>query len=265
MDEFLTALFLGFVEGLTEFIPVSSTAHLIVLTDALNLPTPPGHVFEVFIQLGAIMAVVVLYRRKLWQTVVGLPRDKTARNFALNIILATIPALIAGVLGRDWIKEHLYNPTVIAAALIVGGVIILIFDKKAGRNAKINDIDSIPPKLAFLIGCAQAVALIPGISRSGATIMGALALGLARPAAAEFSFFAAIPVMCAAVSYDLMKSWPDIVAHGHFDIMLAGLCGAFVTAMIVIRLALALISRYGFTPFGWYRIAAGLIVLTLFL
>lgn len=264
MGDYLTALFLGFIEGLTEFIPVSSTAHLIVLTKGLNFSAPPGHVFEVFIQLGAVLAVVVLYRRKLWQTFLGLPREKSAQLFTLNLIVGTIPALVAGAFLHDWIKETLYNPSVIAVALIAGGVFILLLEKKLCRS-KICSVDDIPCKAAFLIGCFQMLALVPGVSRSGATIMGSLALGLSRPAAAEFSFFLAVPVMMAAVAYDTMKNWDAIIAYGHMDLMMTGFFAAFVTAMLVIKFALAVISRYGFAPFAWYRIAAGLIILFVFL
>jgi len=263
MSEFLTALFLGFVEGLTEFIPVSSTAHLVVLTEGLNFPAPPGHVFEVFIQLGAIMAIVVLYRRKLWETLITLPSEKKSQDFALNIVAGTVPALVAGALGRDWIKEHLYNPTVVAVMLIIGGLVILLLEKRFSR-VKFESVDDVPLKTAFLVGCCQMLALVPGVSRSGATIIGALALGLARPAAAEFSFFLAIPVMFAAISYDTMKSWDSIMSYDYLDIMLAGLVAAFVTALVVVKFALHIISRYGFAPFAWYRIAAGILILAIF-
>lgn len=265
MTEFLTAIFLGFVEGLTEFIPVSSTAHLIVLTKGLNFPAPPGHVFEVFIQLGAILAVMVLYWRKILETAIGVPRgDSKARRFTLNLILGTIPALMAGGLAHGWIKAHLYNPFVIAATLIAGGIVILILEKTFARRQH-TLIDDMPPKTAFLIGCAQTLALVPGVSRSGATIMGALALGLSRPAAAEFSFFLAIPVMLAAVAYDMFRNWDALMAYDHFGLMLAGLGAAFVTALCVVRFAIAFISRYGFTPFAWYRIGAGIVILLVFL
>lgn len=264
MKDYLIALFLGFVEGLTEFIPVSSTAHLVLLAEGLNFNAPEGHVFEVFIQLGAILAVIVTYRRKLWDTVIGLPHDRTAQTFALNVVLATIPALIAGALGRDWIKEHLYTPGCIATALIVGGVIILLLEKRL-KSARYDSVDGIPHKTAFLIGCCQALALMPGVSRSGATIMGALALGLARPAAAEFSFFLAIPVMVAAAAYDMMKGWDDIISNNHLGLLMTGFAAAFITAMLVIRAALYVISKYGFTPFAWYRIGLGLLVLFILL
>ncbi|MBU0858970.1 MAG: undecaprenyl-diphosphate phosphatase, partial [Alphaproteobacteria bacterium] len=165
MIDYLIAVFLGFVEGLTEFLPVSSTAHIVLLVEGLKFPTPPGHVFEVFIQLGAILAVMVLYRRKLWHTTIGLPHDPVAQKFALNIAVATIPAVIAGLIGRDWIKEHLYSPVSIAVALIVGGVIILLLEKRL-KDPRIETVDDIPWKTALLIGCCQAVALMPGVSRS---------------------------------------------------------------------------------------------------
>lgn len=263
MKDILTALFLGCVEGLTEFIPVSSTAHLIVLVEGLKFPAPPGHIFEVFIQLGAIFAVIVLYRRKLTATALSIHTSQESQRFVMNLIVGTLPALAAGFLGRDWIKGNLYNPFVIATTLIVGGIVILLLEKKL-NHSRIENVDAIPLKTAFLIGCCQMVALVPGVSRSGATIMGSLALGLSRPAAAEFSFFLAIPVMLAAVSYDLLRGWSDIVAYGHFELMAAGFFAAFISAMIVIRLALKLISRYGFTPFAWYRILAGVLILLFF-
>ncbi len=266
MIEFLTAVFLGIVEGLTEFLPVSSTAHLIVLTKGLAFPAPPGHVFEVFIQLGAILAVVVLYWRRLWETVGGLLKgDDRARRFTLSLALGTLPALLMGGLLHGWIKDHLYNPIVIAAALIAGGIAILLLERRFARTPAHTEIDEIRPVTAFLIGCAQTLALVPGVSRSGATIMGSLALGLSRPAAAEFSFFLSIPVMFAAVGYDTLKNHEAIMAYGRFDLMIAGLLAAFVTALAVVRAAIGFISRYGFAPFAWYRIAAGLVLLAVFL
>jgi undecaprenyl-diphosphatase len=264
MIDYLMAVFLGFVEGLTEFLPVSSTAHIVLLVEGLNFPTPPGHVFEVFIQLGAILAVMVLYRRKLWHTTAGLPHDPVAQKFAFNIVVATIPAVIAGLIGRDWIKEHLYSPVSIAVALIGGGIIILLLEKRL-KTPRIETVDDIPWKTALLIGCCQAVALMPGVSRSGATIMGALGCGLSRPAAAEFSFFLAIPVMIAAVAYDTYKGWDAIIANDHLGLMLTGLVAAFVTALFVVKMAIYFISRFGFAPFAWYRIALGLLVLYIFL
>lgn len=264
MNDLLTAIFLGFIEGLTEFIPVSSTAHLVMLVDWLNFPAPPGRVFEVFIQLGAILAVVVLYHRKFIYTALHLHSDPAARHFVLLLIIATIPALIVGALGRDFIKTHLYTPPVIAAALIIGGIIILVLDKHF-QNPKITSADHVPLKTGFIIGCFQALALMPGVSRSGATIIGALSLRLSRPAAAELSFFMAVPVMFAAVTYDVLKSWHDIIATDALHLMLAGFAAAFITAMVVIKLALNVISRFGFAPFAWYRIGFGILILLMML
>lgn len=187
MIEYLTALFLGFVEGLTEFIPVSSTGHLVLLTEGLHFPSPEGHVFEVVIQIGAILAVMVLYRVKIFKTIIGLRSDKTAQRFALNVIVGTIPALIVGLALHKFIKEVLYNPLIIAPMLILGGIVILLFDKKFDHPT-VENVDDITLRQAFLIGCTQCLALIPGVSRSGATIMGSLSLGLSRAAATEFSF-----------------------------------------------------------------------------
>jgi undecaprenyl-diphosphatase len=258
MIDYLVALFLGFVEGMTEFLPVSSTAHLLILTDFLNFKGPPGHSFEIFIQLGAIFAVVLLYFKKLWTTAINAPFDPAARHFIYCLLIGTVPAIIVGVLFHDFIKTSLYNPTVIATALCIGGVIILAFEKYKPAEGTISEIEKISLKTALLVGCCQAIAMIPGVSRSGASIIGGRALGLSRKAAAELSFFLAIPAMFAAVAYDTLKGWEEISKGGYFGLMLTGFTAAFITALIVIKAALWFISRYGFTPFGWYRIIAGL-------
>jgi undecaprenyl-diphosphatase len=261
--DYLTAVFLGFIEGLTEFIPVSSTGHLILLVEGLNFPSPPGHVFEVFIQIGAIMAIVVLYWQKLWGTALSLHSKPESRSFALNIAVGCIPAVILGVTFHGFIKEVLYAPHVIAVTLIIGGVILIVTDKLF-QNPKTQSVDDVSLKQAFLIGCAQAVALIPGVSRSGATIVGALSLGLSRQAAAEFSFFMAIPVMFGAVAYDLYKNWESVLAYSQPGLMAAGLISSFLTALVVVKFMIGLITKYGFAPFGWYRIALGLTVFVIF-
>lgn len=262
MYDYCIAALLGVIEGLTEFLPVSSTAHLIILSDILGFNSESsGHVFEVFIQIGAILAVVFAYRNKIFNTVIGLPKEKIAQKFALNVIIGTIPALLVGAVLHDFIKEKLYNPTVIGVSLIVGGIIILLLEKKI-RQFKIENIDDISPKMAFLIGCFQAIAVIPGVSRSGATIMGALSCGVARPAAAEFSFFLAIPVMFAAVTYDTYKNLDAIVNNNQIGVMLCGMVFAFVTALLVMKIAIKFISKYGFTPFAIYRIFVGVAILS---
>ncbi len=262
MIEFLTALFLGFVEGLTEFIPVSSTGHLVLLVDGLGFPAPPGRVFEVFIQLGAILAVMVVYRKKIFETVAGLRSQPTAQKFSLNVIAASLPVLIVGALLHDWIKL-MYTPQIIAYALIVGGLVLLLLEKKIGEG-KIESIDDVPLRTAFVIGCFQILALVPGVSRSGATILGALALGMKRPAAAEFSFFLAIPVITAAVAYDLFKNWETLLHYHGLHLLLAGFVAAFFTALAVLKLAMKLIARWGFVPFAWYRVIVGILILVFF-
>jgi len=263
MTDYLTALFLGFVEGMTEFIPVSSTGHLILLIEGLHFPAPPGRVFEVFIQIGAILAVMVLYREKIFKTVIGIPSDKTAQRFALNVIIGTLPALVLGAIFHDFIKTVLYSPMIIASALILGGFVILFFEKKF-TNPVVEYVDNISFKQALLIGCCQAVAMIPGVSRSGATIMGSLGLGLSRKAATEFSFFLAMPVMFCAVAYDLYKNWDALLTYPDIGLMLAGLAASFITALIVVKTVVGFVSRHGFAPFAWYRIALGFAVFFIF-
>lgn len=264
MIDYFTAIFLGFIEGLTEFIPVSSTGHLILLIEGLRFPSPPGGVFEVFIQIGAILAVMVLYREKIFKTVAGIPNDKTARKFALNVIIGTLPALLIGGLFHNFIKEQLYNPIVIATTLILGGIFILLFEKKLNKPTT-ETVDDVSPRQALMIGLCQCVALVPGVSRSGATIMGSLGLGLSRAAATEFSFFLAMPVMFCAVAYDILKNWDMLMAYPHLGLMFAGLASSFITALIVVKTVVSFVSRHGFAPFAWYRIALGLVAFAIFL
>lgn len=268
MMEYLIAAFLGFVEGLTEFLPVSSTGHLILLIDGFGLPMPPGRVFEVFIQMGAILAVMVLYRKRIFDTIRYLPTEKKAQRFTMNLIVATLPAMICGATLYGFIKGTLYHPLVIACSLIVGGIIILIVERRgAGRaeHVRYETVDDLPLKTAFLVGCCQMIALIPGVSRSGATIIGGLSLGLSRPAAAEFSFFLAMPVMSAAVAYDVYRNWDALMEYDAWPVLITGFLFAFLTALSVVKLVIRFISQYGFAPFGWYRIALGLIALVIFL
>lgn len=260
MIDYVKAIFLGLVEGMTEFLPISSTAHLLILTEMIGFKGPSNHVFEIFIQLGAIFAVVFYYRKKLIHTGLTCFTDSQSRHFTLLLIICTIPALVMGFLGRDHIKESFYHPKSIAIALIAGGIFMLFFERvKKAHN--ITRVDDIPLVFGLVIGCFQALALIPGVSRSGATIIGGLSLGLSRPAAAEFSFFAAIPVMFAAVAYDTLKSFDDITSGGYVGVMLAGFCAAFFSALLVISIALKLIGKYGFAPYAFYRIAAGIFIL----
>jgi len=258
---FWQAVFLGLVEGLTEFLPVSSTGHLILLGDLIGFEGPPGKLFEIVIQLGAILAIVVLYWRKLFGVLLAAPKDKAAQRFILVILLAFLPAMVIGAGAHGFIKSVLFSPWVVSVALIVGGIAILIIE---GRNPeeRFGDIAEIPPKTALTIGFIQCLAMIPGVSRSGATILGARLMGLDRKTAAEFSFFLAIPTMAAAAVYDLYKNWSQLSAEGGV-IIGVGFAAAFLTALLVVRVAVGFIARHGFTPFAWYRIAVGALMLGL--
>jgi undecaprenyl-diphosphatase len=257
----LKAVLLGVLEGLTEFIPVSSTGHLILLQTAIGFEGPPGHVFEVAIQLGAILAVVVVYFQRLFAVLLGLPRDPGARHFVFAILLAFLPAAIVGALAHGFIKSVLFSPWVVATSLIVGGIAILLIER-ARPVATIHAVEQLPLRRALAIGAVQCLAMIPGVSRSGATIMGALLMGVDRRTAAEFSFFLAIPTMFGAVVYDLYKN------RHHLDldaglVIGVGFAAAFLAALLVVRILVAVVARHGFAPFAWYRIALGTFVLAL--
>src|SRR3954469_2668387 len=204
-DLLLKAALLGIVEGATEFIPVSSTGHLIVLSNWLHLVDERSKTFDIFIQLGAILAIVWIYRARLANALITARHNTAGRRLLLNLLIAFLPAAIVGFLAHDWIKDRLFTPTVVALALVLGGFLILVIERWAPAP-RITDVNGVPPRTAGGIGLAQVLSLIPGTSRSGATIMGGYALGLSRTAATEFSFFLAIPVMLAATSYDLLKS-----------------------------------------------------------
>ncbi|MBM3546944.1 MAG: undecaprenyl-diphosphate phosphatase [Alphaproteobacteria bacterium] len=255
----VAAAFLGLVEGLTEFIPVSSTGHLILLVDLLGFQGPPGKVFEVVIQLGAILAVCVVYFARLWRVLIGLPSEPGARRFAGAVLLAFLPAAIIGAFAHSFIKSVLFSPWVVSASLIVGGLAILAIEARP-RTATVNQVEDFSTWLALRIGFFQVIAMVPGVSRSGATILGALLLGVDRKAAAEFSFFLAIPTMLGAATYDLYRNRHDLSFDGGILIVI-GFVVAFLAALVVVRTVVDFISRHGFTPFGWYRIAIGTIML----
>lgn len=261
MDIWLQSLLLGIVEGLTEFIPVSSTGHLILLVELLQFQGPPGKVFEIAIQLGAILAVCWLYRKKLWAVTIGLPKEREAQTFAFKIVLAFLPAAVIGVLAHGFIKEVLFSPTVVAVMLIVGGVLIIIIERLP-HPPKVEGIEAMSLRTALAIGFCQTLAMIPGTSRSGATIMGALLLGVERKTATEFSFFLAIPTMTGATVYDLYKNWAHLSADGAL-LIAVGFVSAFIAAMLVVKGVIAFISRHGFTPFAYYRMVVGTVMLVL--
>ncbi|MGE0340172.1 MAG: undecaprenyl-diphosphate phosphatase [Xanthobacteraceae bacterium] len=255
LGKLLEALLLGLLEGGTEFIPVSSTGHLLLATHFLKFETT-GKSFEVLVQLGAILGVVVVYFMRLAKVAFAVPFDPAARRFALGIILAFIPAAVAGVLLHGFIKTVLFeSPMVIAIALIVGGIILLFVDKIA-FNPKYDDAMALPPLTAFGIGLFQCLALVPGVSRSGSTIVGALLLGLNRKAAAEFSFFLAMPTMLGAFTYDLAKNYKNFTLDDGV-LVVVGFVAAFCAALVVVRAVLDYVSRNGFALFGWWRIIVG--------
>jgi undecaprenyl-diphosphatase len=259
LTDYLQAAFLGIVEGLTEFIPVSSTGHLILLIDLLGFEGPPGKVFEIAIQLGAILAVCVVYWQRLFDTLIGLGRDETANRFTVNVLLGVAPALVIGFFAHGFIKGVLFNPWVVSVALVVGGIAILLIERFVGRG-EVRGVDDFSFGLSLKIGLLQCLAMIPGVSRSGATIMGARLLGVQRAAAAEYSFFLAVPTMVAATSYDLYKNWSGLTLDG-LGLIAVGLVVSFICAALVVRGVIAFINRYGFVPFAIYRIAIGLVML----
>ncbi len=255
----VSAILLGIVEGVTEFIPVSSTGHLILASSLLGVEGEANKLFNVVIQLGAILAVVVLYWRKFTGILIDLPRKKPAQHFVRNIALAFLPAMIIGGCAHHLIKEYLFSVSIVAVGLVVGGVAILLIER-ARPQARIHSTEEMGWKTALAIGFIQCLAMIPGVSRSGASIMGALALGVERKAAAEFSFFLAVPTMLAAAGYDLYQA-RALLDDGMINIIATGFVVSFVVALVVIRWMLGFVSKHGFAPFAWYRIALGLAML----
>lgn len=260
LPQFIDAILLGVVEGVTEFLPVSSTGHLILAADLLQFKDP-SNTFEIVIQLGAILAVCVIYFSRLWNVLRGVLRgDKGAWRFAIAVVLAFLPSAFLGVLFHDFIKQVLFSPVVVAISLIVGGIIILVAEKIYKPAATVNAVEDFSPILALKIGIAQCCALIPGVSRSGATIIGALLLGVERKVAAEFSFFLAIPTMMGATVFDLYKN-RDVLDASSLNTIAIGFVTSFIVAMLVIRWFVGFVSTHGFTPFAWYRIVFGTVIL----
>ncbi len=254
------AAVMGVVEGATEFIPVSSTGHLILAADWLGFDRWHGaETFEVFIQLGAILAVVWIYRAKILGVVSSAGREERSRRLILNLIIAFLPAAIVGFLFHDFIKEKLFNPVTVAIALVVGGVVILAIEAWH-RRVVVETVDDVRPQQALGVGLAQLLSLIPGTSRSGATIMGGISLGLSRVAATEFSFFLAIPVMFAATLYDLWKARHGL-SGGDAPVFAVGFVVSFLSALLVIRWLLKFVAHNSFRGFAWYRIVFGVVLL----
>ena len=255
----INAFILGLVEGLTEFLPVSSTGHLILVGQLLGFNDDKGKVFEIAIQFAAILAVVWEYRARLTHTVVGLRSDASAQRLAINLIVAFLPSAILGFLFLKQIKFYLFNPFVVATAFIVGGFLILWAERRQ-HIIYAESVDDLTWRDALKVGFAQALAMIPGTSRSGATIIGGLFFGLSRHAATEFSFFLAIPTMFAATLYDVYKN-RDLFSIEDLELFAVGGTVSFISAFIAVRGLIRFISRHDFTVFAWYRIAFGIIVL----
>lgn len=262
-SQYLNALILGVLEGLTEFIPVSSTGHLILLADLLGFTGQAEDLFKVVIQLGAILAVLVIYFGRLWRVLIGIPFDNGARRFAAAILLAFLPAAMLGLALHGFIKGVLFNPIVVCVALVVGGILILIAER-AVPQPRHYYVEEFPVSLSLRIGLFQCLALIPGVSRSGASIIGALMMGVDRRAAAEFSFFVAIPTMVGAASYDLFKN-REILNFDSVGLIAVGFAAAFLSALLVVKFLVNFVGKYGFTPFAWYRIVLGTVGLAFFL
>ncbi len=249
------ALLLGILEGLTEFIPVSSTGHILLAGHFLGFNST-GKAFEVLIQLGAIAAILSVYAAKLWHLLVTLPSDKTTQHFVLGVLLAFLPAAVIGALAHDFIKSVLFeSPMTICIALLVGGVILLWIDRLP-LKPRYDDITRYPLSLCLKIGFCQCLAMIPGTSRSGATIAGALLMGADKRSAAEFSFFLAMPTMAGAFALDLYKNY-DALSSSDFGIIAVGMVAAFISAVIVVRYLLDYVSKHGFSLFAWWRILVG--------
>jgi len=259
MPTLIKAALLGILQGLTEFLPVSSTAHLLIAERLIGYQDP-GEVFAVIIQFGSVLAVMWLYREKIIAAVRGLRSDPDSRHFAALLIVAVIPALVAGALLSKFVKRVLYASfAVIAVAFIVGGIVMLLVERFRPKPS-IGDAERVPIRKGFAVGVCQTLALIPGVSRSGATIVGGMALGLDRAAAAEFSFFLAMPTMAAAFAHDALDARHYFAADRVIEIVI-GFVFAFLASAAIVRPFLGYVRRSGFAPFAWYRIAAGLALL----
>jgi undecaprenyl-diphosphatase len=254
MSQIIEALFLGLIEGLTEFLPVSSTGHLLLVGHFLGFEST-GKTFEVLIQLGAILAILSVYFNKLWSIARALPYDPDARRFVIGVLIAFLPAALIGAVLHGYIKEVLFDPWIVCMTLIAGGFVLLMVDRLQFEATR-QDATRFPLPMYFKIGLIQCMAMVPGVSRSGATIVGAMLMGASKRAAAEFSFFLAIPTMAGAFTYDLLKNYKILTADDAV-IIVAGFISAFVAALVVVRLLLDYVSSHGYTPFAYWRIVVG--------
>ncbi len=259
----IKAAIMGVVEGLTEFLPISSTGHLILAGALLGFDDEKAKVFDIAIQTGAIFAVIMVYWQKIRSTVVALPTQRQAQRLALNVLIAFLPAVLLGLLFGKAIKAHLFTPTVVASTFIIGGLIILWAERRQARNpavARIHEADDMTALDALKVGLAQCLAMVPGTSRSGATIIGGMLLGLSRKAATDFSFYLAIPTLIGAGVYSLYKE-RALLSLADLPVFTVGLVFSFLSAWLCVRWLLRFIATHSFVGFAWYRIVFGLVVL----
>lgn len=260
MNDLLTIILLGIIEGLTEFVPVSSTGHLILLGELLGFTGEGSAAFKISIQLGAILAILVAYWRRFWNVGQGLLRvDRDSMLFTRNILIAFLPAMIIGAFAYEGIRILLQSPMTVAVALILGGIAILVIERMV-KNVTVHSVEGMPLKTAIGIGIVQCMAMVPGVSRSGASIMGALLMGVERKTAAEFSFFLAVPTMIGATVYALWKD-RDVLTLDDMNAIAIGFTVAFLVALVVVKAFVAIVGRFGFAPFAWYRIIIGSVAL----
>jgi undecaprenyl-diphosphatase len=260
----IKAAILGVVEGLTEFLPISSTGHLILAGSLLNFTGEKAKVFEIAIQTGAIIAVIMLYWQRCWGTVTGLAHDPRSRKFAVNVIIGVLPAIALGLMLGSFIKSHLFTPQVVATTFILGGFVILWVERNRHGSdegvARVNHLDDLTWQDALKIGLIQCLAMVPGTSRSGATIIGGMIVGLSRKTAAEYSFFLAIPTLIGAGAYSLYKE-RALLSVADVPMFAVGFFFAFVSAWLCIKWLIKYVSSHTFVPFAWYRIVFGIVVL----
>jgi undecaprenyl-diphosphatase len=257
---FLKAAVMGIVEGLTEFLPISSTGHLILAGSLLNFTGEKVKVFEIAIQTGAIFAVILVYWQRIRETVLGLASQPKAQRFALNVLIGFLPAVVLGLIFGKAVKAHLFTPVVVGTTFILGAFVILWAERRPQSATRIHSVDDMSPMDALKVGLVQCFALVPGTSRSGATIIGGMLLGLSRQAATDFSFFLGIPTLVGAGAYSLYKA-RDMLSMADLPLFLTGLVFAFLSAWLCVRWLLKYVANHNFVPFAWYRIAFGIVVL----
>lgn len=257
---YVKALIMGLVEGFTEFLPISSTGHLILVGSLLGFNDEKAKVFDIAIQTGAILAVILVYWQKIRDTVLGLASTVEARRFTINLLIAFAPAMVTGLLFGKAIKAHLFTPTVVATTFILGGLVIFWAERRPASTVRLQRVEDMQPIDALMVGMIQCLAMIPGTSRSGATIIGGMLLGLSRQAATEFSFYLAIPTLVSAGAYSLLKE-RELLSLGDAPLFLLGLTTAFASAWVCVRWLLRYVASHNFVPFAWYRIAFGVVVL----